>query len=254
MKIAIVTGASSGIGREYVRQLDERYALDEIWVIARREERLIELKSVIKTKIVPICIDLADKNCDEKLNHMLVDNGPDVRILVNAAGYGKFGAVEDIRPSEQCGMVDLNISALMKITFCVLPYMSEGAQIFFLGSRSGFHPVPYITVYAATKAFVVSFSRGLGRELKSRKIRTLAVCPGWTRTEFFDRATEYEGVIVYFNKFVTAQEVVERSFKDMKRGKDISLCGWNTKWQLFAAKILPHKWIMNIWCKQQNKK
>ncbi len=254
MKIAIVTGASSGIGREYVRQLDERYELDEIWVIARREERLLELKSVINTKIIPIISDLSDKNCDEKLSHMLVDNSPDVRVLVNAAGYGKFGAVEDIRPSEQLGMVDLNITALMKITFCVLPYMSEGSQLFFLGSRSAFHPVPYITAYAATKSFVLSFSRGLGRELKGRKIKTIAVCPGWTRTEFFDRATEYEGVIVYFNKFVTAQEVVECSFKDIKRGKEISLCGWNTKWQVFAAKILPHKWVMNIWCKQQNKK
>ncbi len=253
MKIAIVTGASSGIGREYVKQLDTQGGLDEIWVIARRADRLEELKSIIKTKIIPISIDLSDKNCDEKLNHMLVDNGPNVKVLVNAAGYGKFGAVEDIRPSEQIGMVDLNITALMKITFCVLPYMSEKSEIYFVSSRSAFHPVPYITTYAATKSFVLSFSRGLGRELKARKIRTIAVCPGWTRTEFFDRAADYDDVIVYFNKFVTAQQVVAASFKDMKKGKDISLCGFNTKWQVFAAKLLPHKWVMNIWCKQQKK-
>ncbi len=253
MKIAIVTGASSGIGREYVRQLDAREQLDEIWVIARRAERLDELKSVIKTTIVPISLDLSCKNSVEILQHILVDKNPNVSILVNAAGYGKFGTVEDIAPSEQLGMVDLNISALMKITFAALPYMGEGSKIFFVSSRSAFHPIPYMTTYAATKSFVLSFSRGLGRELRSRKIKTIAVCPGWTRTEFFDRAVDYDDVIVYYNKFVTPEQVVSTSFKDIKRGRDISICSFNTKWQVFAAKILPHKWIMNIWCKQQKK-
>ncbi len=115
MKIAIVTGASSGIGREYVRQLDAKGGLDQIWVIARRAERLEELKTAISTPIVPISIDLARENSDEILRHKLVDEGPDVRVLVNAAGYGKFGAVEDIYPSEQLGMVELNINALMKV-------------------------------------------------------------------------------------------------------------------------------------------
>ncbi len=254
MKIAIVTGASSGIGREYVRQLDARENLDEIWAVARRADRLDELKSALKTKIVPISLDLSLENSVEILQHKLSDESPDVRFLVNAAGYGKFGAVEDIYPSEQLGMVELNITALMKVTFAALPYMSEGSKIFFISSRSAFHPVPYITTYAATKAFVLSFSRGLGRELQKKKIRTIAVCPGWTRTEFFDRAADYEDVITYYNKFVTPEQVVSTSFRDMGRGRDISLCSFNTKWQVLAAKILPHKWIMNIWCRQQGKK
>ncbi len=253
MKIAIVTGASSGIGREYVRQLDAKGGLDQIWVIARRAERLEELKTAISTPIVPISIDLARENSDEILRHKLVDEGPDVRVLVNAAGYGKFGAVEDIYPSEQLGMVELNINALMKVTFAVLPYMSAGSKIFFISSRSAFHPVPYITTYAATKSFVLSFSRGLGRELRSKNIQTIAVCPGWTRTEFFDRAVDYDDVITYYNKFVTPEQVVTASFKDAKRGKEISLCGFNTKWQVLAAKLLPHKWVMDIWCRQQGK-
>ncbi len=253
MKIGIVTGASSGIGREYVRQLDEREELDEIWVIARRLDRLEELKSVIKTRIIPICADLSDENGDEKLRHMLVDNNPDVRVLVNAAGYGKFGAVEDIYPSEQLGMVELNINGLLKITFDTLPYMSAGAKIFFISSRSGFHPVPYITTYAATKAFVLSFSRGLGRELKNKKIKTIAVCPGWTRTEFFDRAADHDDVIVYYNNFVTPEQVVTRSYRDIGRGKDVSVCGASTRFQVLAAKLLPHKLVMDIWCKQQKK-
>lgn len=253
MKIGIVTGASSGIGREYVRRLDEREELDEIWVIARRLDRLEELKSVIKTPIVPICADLSDKNGDEKLIHLLTDKGPDVKVLVNAAGFGKFGAVADVRPSEQLGMVDLNITALMKITFDTLPYMSRGAKIFFISSRSAFQPVPYVTTYAATKSFVLSFSRGLGRELKSKGIKTVAVCPGWTRTEFFDRAVDHDDVVVYYDNFVTPEQVVSRSYKDVERGRDVSVCGAYVRMMVLAAKLLPHKLVMNIWCKQQKK-
>lgn len=253
MKIAIITGASSGIGREFVKQIDASESLDEIWVIARRAERLDELKNVIKTKIVPISLDLSEKYSDEKIRFMLSDTNADVRILVNAAGYGKFGAFENLPLSEQQGMIDLNIEALTKITLWVLPYMSEGARIYQLGSRAGFHPVPYISVYAATKAYVVSFSRALNKELESRGIRVIAVCPGWVRTEFFDRAVVDDSVIVYYNNFVTPDQVVRRALRDMKRGKDVSVCGFSTRLQLFLAKILPHRLIMRIWCKQQNK-
>ncbi len=253
MKIAIITGASSGIGREFVKQIDACEELDEIWVVARRAERLEELKSVIKTKIVPISLDLSEEYSDEKLRYLLSDTNADVRVLVNAAGYGKFGAFDALSLADQQGMIDLNINALTKITLRVLPYMSKGAKIYQLGSRSGFHPVPYITVYAATKAYVVSFSRALNRELKNRGIRVIAVCPGWVRTEFFDRAVVDESVIVYYNNFVTAEQVVARAIRDMKRGKDVSVCGSSTKFQLFLSKMLPHKLVMQIWCKQQKK-
>ena len=253
MKIAIVTGASSGIGREYVKQISQREKLDEIWVIARREERLIELKNTINTKIVPICCDLSEKYSDEKIKNMLLDIRPDVRVLVNAAGYGKFGAFEDLELSEQLGMVELNINALTKITFAVLPYMSAGSKIFFVGSRSAFHPIPYISVYAATKSYVLSFSRAIGKELEKRDISTVAVCPGWVRTEFFDRAVEDEGVIVYYNNFVTPEQVVDRSYRDIEKGKDVSICGVSTRFQVFLARVLPHRLVMKIWCKQQKK-
>ena len=253
MTIAIVTGASSGIGREFVKRIDETENLDEIWAVARRGERLEELKSVIKTKLVPVILDLSDKYSDEKINNMLSDTSADVRVLVNAAGYGKFGEVTDLPLSEQCGMIDLNIQALTKITNRVLPYMSEGARIYQIGSRAGFHPIPYISVYAATKAYVVSYSRALNRELAHRGIRVIAVCPGWVRTEFFDRAVVDESVVVYYNNFVTPEQVVKRAFGDMKKGKDVSVCGASTRFQLLLAKLLPHRLVMGIWCKQQKK-
>ena len=253
MKIAIVTGASSGIGREYVKRLSETEELDEIWAIARREERLVELKNTIKTKIVPILLDLTDNNYAEKLNNSLVDANPDVRVLVNAAGCGKIGAFEDVDASEHENMLRLNVNSLTKITSLVLPHMSEGSKIFFVASRSGFHPVPYLSVYAASKAYVLSLARSLNKELEYRKIRAIAVSPGWVRTEFIDKATLSEGVITYYNNFVTAEQVVKRSFKDMKRGKDISICGASTRFQVFIAKIFSHRLVMWIWCKQQKK-
>ena len=252
-KIAIVTGASSGIGREYVKRLSETKELDEIWAIARRTDRLEELKNTTNTKIIPITLDLTDKTFDEKLNNVLVDINPDVRVLVNAAGCGKIGAFEDVNASEHEKMLELNVNSLTKITSLVLPYMSENSEIYFMASRSGFHPVPYLSVYAASKAYVLSLARSINKELKYRKIRAIAVSPGWVRTEFIDRATLCDGVITYYNNFVTAEQVVKRSFKDMKRGKDISICGFSTRFQVFIAKLLPHRLVMWIWCKQQGK-
>lgn len=253
IKIAIVTGASSGIGRQFVRALDDRGGLDEIWVIARRADRLSELADVSKTKIIPISLDLSYPHSDEELSYLLSSKNPDVRVLINAAGYGKFGAFEDLSLPDQTGMIELNTSALVGVTYRTLPYMSQGSQIYQIGSLSAFQPVPYLGVYAASKAFVLSFSRALGRELAERGIRVLAVCPGWVRTEFFDRAVVRDGVIVYFNKFFTPEQIVTRAFKDMKRGRDVSVCGFSIRMQVLLTKILPHKLVMAIWCRQQKK-
>ena len=253
MKIAIITGASSGIGREFVKQIDCTEKLDEIWVIARRGERLEELKSIIKTRIRAISLDLTDEHSDEELSYLLSDTSPDVRVLVNAAGYGKFGEFENLSLPEQEGMVRLNIQALTKITYRVLPYMSNGARIYQVGSMSAFMPVPFISVYAATKAYVVSFSRALNRELRGRGIRVMAVCPGWVRTEFFDRAVVNDDVVVYYNKFYTPEQVVSLAIKDMKKGKQVSVYGASVKLFVFLMKIMPHKFAMWVWCKQQKK-
>lgn len=253
LKIAIVTGASSGIGRQFVRRIDERGDIDEIWVIARRADRLSELKSICNTKIVPISLDLSGEHSDEEISYLLSDKNPDVRVLVNAAGYGKFGAFEDLPLDEQVGMLELNQSALVRVTYRVLPYMSAGSEIYQIGSLSAFQPVPYMSIYAATKAFVLSFSRALGKELKKKRIRVLAVCPGWVRTEFFDRAVVEDGVIVYFNKFFTPEQIVGRAIRDMKRKKDVSVCGFSIRAQVLLTKILPHNLVMQIWCAQQKK-
>ena len=112
--------------------------------------------------------------------------------------------------------------------------------------------MPYLTTYGATKAFVVSFTRALNKELEKKNVRIMAVCPGWVKTEFFDRAVR-DDTITYYSKFYESEDVVKKAFKDMKKGKDVSVCGGLINWQRFLAKILPHKMVMKIWCNQQKK-
>lgn len=151
------------MGREFVKQLDRDEIFDEIWVIARRRDRLEALADTTRAKIRPVPLDLADASCMETYAALLEKEKPDVRVLVCASGYGRFGAVTEVPLAVQTGMIDLNVRALTEMTYLTLPYMKSGARIFELGSLSAFQPVPYICVYGATKAYVLSFSRALGR-------------------------------------------------------------------------------------------
>ena len=253
MKIAIVTGASSGIGREFAECIGNGKTLDEIWVIARRIERLEELKNTIKIPVIPISLDLNDEEDIEKYKRRLVDTNPDVCVLVNAAGYGRIGHAESITNFEQLGMIDLNAKALTEITLITLLYMKEGAEIYQLASMSSFMPVPYLSVYAATKAYVLSFSRSLNVELRTRGIRVMAVAPGWVRTEFLNRAEDENEMVVYYDRFYNSSDVVSKALHDMKKGKDVSICGFATRMKIFGMKCMPHSVAMKIWCKQQRK-
>ena len=252
MKIAVITGASSGIGRQFVKMIDKIEDCDQIWVIARRVDKLAEIESETGKKILPIELDLSDPVSYDLYKKMLDDEKPEVCALVNAAGFGKFGKFEDIPLDEQMNMIDLNCKALMAITHVTLPYMPEGSRVYQIGSLSAFQPVPYIATYGATKSFVLSFSRAINKELEKRKIKVIAVCPGWVRTEFFDRAVK-DDTIKYYNKFYTPEQVVTRAIYDMYRGKDVSVCGASTRAQVLLTKLLPHKLVMKIWCKQQKK-
>lgn len=252
MKIAIVTGASSGMGRDFVREIDKQQDFDEIWVIARRKERLESLAGEIRSNLRAIPLDLTQSQSIKELDELLREFNPNVAVLVNASGYGRFGAFRDISLEDSIGMIDLNSTALMAVTYTVLPYMQRGAQIYELCSLSSFQPVPYICVYGATKSFVLSFSRALNRELKPRGIRVMAVSPGWVQTEFFDRAAT-DNTISYYNRIFKSEDVVKRAIKDMKKGKDVSVLGASIRLQVLAIKLLPHKLVMNVWCKQQKK-
>ncbi len=254
MKIAVITGASSGMGQEFVRQLKAEENFDEIWVIARRADRLEALKEELGDRLRPISLDLTKQESFDEYKALLEAEKPQVAVLVNASGYGKFDAFLNLALEEQLGMIDLNSKALTAMTYLTLPYMEKGSRVYQIGSLSSFQPVPYIGVYGASKAYVLSFTRAINAELRHTGIRMMAVCPGWVKTEFFDRAVVDEGVITYYNQFFTAEQVVKRALRDMKKGKDVSVVGPMIRGQVLLTKLLPHRLVMKIWLRQQKKK
>lgn len=252
MNIAVITGASSGMGREFVYAVDRDVELDELWVIARREDRLLELQDKVRAKVRPIVLDLLDRNSLSRFKAMLELEQPNVKVLVNAAGFGLFGTYTEMDMEKQLEIIDLNDRALTGMTYITLPYMSEGSQIYNIGSMSSFQPVPYINVYGASKAYVLSFSKALRVELCQRGIRVMAVCPGWIQTEFFSHAI-HDNTVSYFNRYYGPREVIEKAVKDMHRNKPVSVLGFPERLQVLAVKLLPTWLVLKTWCKQQKK-
>ena len=256
MNIAIVTGASSGMGREFVLQLKDYVSVDEIWVIARRQAALESLKEESALPIRPIVLDLCDSNSFSAMEALLAEEKPNVKLLVNAAGFGKFGGFQKVSLEDDCKMIDLNCKALVMTTRLVVPYMAPGSHILQLDSLSAFQPVPYITTYGATKAFVLSYSRAMNRELKPLGIRCMAMNPGWVKTEFFNHAVKTNGdnEVQYYNHLWEAKDVVATGLKDLyKTKKDYSVHGFPVRMQVRAVKLLPHSMVMNTWLNQQKK-
>lgn len=252
MKIAVITGASSGMGREFVYALDRDEEFDELWVIARREQRLLELKEKCRAKIRPIVLDLQTRESFALYRQLLEQEKPEVAVLVNAAGFGLFGAFMDMDMDRQLDIIDLNSRALTAMCYMSVPYMKKGSRIYNMGSMSSWQPVPYINVYGASKAYVLNFSRALGVELKDRGIKVMAVCPGWITTEFFDHAI-HDDTISYFNRYYPPEQVIEKALKDMKKGKNASVLGFPERVQVLLVKLLPVGFVMKTWCKQQGK-
>ena len=255
MKIAIVTGASSGMGREFVRQLAQYVTVDEVWAIARRADALAQLNAECPYPVRPISLDLCENESFDRFAALLEAEKPDVKLLVNAAGFGKFGRFDKVSVTEESRMIELNCTALVKMTRLTLPYMHAGSHILQLDSLSAFQPVPYITTYGATKAFVLSYSRAMNRELKADGIRCMAMNPGWVKTEFFNHAFQTNGSEVqYFNRLYEAKDVVATGLKDLYRtNKDVSIHGLPVKAQVLLVKLVPHRIVMNIWLNQQKK-
>ena len=252
MNIAVITGASSGMGREFVYAIDKEYELGEIWVVARRKERLDELQARCRTKIRPLVLDLSDPACFAEYKTLLEAEKPQIRVLVNAAGYGLFGTFEEMGLEEQLGIVDVNDKALTAMCLLSLPYMRKGDAIVNLGSNSSWQPVPYLNVYAASKAYVLSFSRGLGRELKPRGVHVMCVCPGWIKTEFMDTAV-HDDTIQYYDRWYTPEQVIEQAMKDLKKKKKVSILGAPVRRQVRLVKFLPTDVVLDTWCRQQGK-
>lgn len=248
MKVAIVTGASSGMGRETAVQLADRFGgLNEIWLIARRMNRLDELEECLPVPVRKFDLDLTVPEQRMRLEEALKVQHPDVKILVNASGYGKIGRVGSVSLEEEIGMPDLNCTALCAVTHMVLPYMSRNSRIIQFASSAAFLPQPGFAVYAATKSFVLSYSRALNEELRGREITVTAVCPGPVRTEFFDIA-ETTGKIPLYKQLTMAnpKKVVKLAIRDSSMGKTVSVYGPLMKVFRILCKIVPHSLILKL--------
>ena len=195
MNIVVITGASSGMGREFAMQLDRGlHSVDEFWLIARRGSRLKEIASGMQHTVKILPLDLTNEADMTVLTESLAEEKPVVRMLINCAGYGMMGDFTAVPIKEQTGEVDLNCRALLEVTYGCLPYMRAKSRIIQLASSAAFLPQPGFSVYAATKSFVLSFSKALRAELKERQIYVTAVCPGPVKTEFFEVAEHYATV------------------------------------------------------------
>ena len=252
MRIAIVTGASSGLGREYVLEINRReHALEEIWVIARRAERLEKLRELSAIPLRCFPMDLTDPQNIAAFQCELEAAHPLVTILINAAGFGKIGDYSAVGISESNKMIDLNCKAAVDLTYLCLPYMERGSRIMQICSTAAFQPFQYLNIYAASKAFLYRFSRALHVELFSRGIKVTAVCPYWIRdTEFIPVAGMAEHgrkSIRHFPLSSKTASVVRISYFTSRLGLPVSTPGIVCTLHWIAGKILPSDLLMGIW-------
>ena len=250
MKIAVVTGASSGIGREFVYAVDKQYSFDEIWVIARRAERLEELKGKCRNTIRPVALDLAADADLKAYAELLEKEKPEIALLVNAAGCGVFGPFEEKELDALLHSARLNALSLTAMCHLSLPCMKSGSAIINMGSNSSWQPVPYQAVYGASKSYVLSLSRAIGRELRPRGVHVMCVCPGWIKTEFQQHA-KHDEYIRYVDRWYGPEEVAAQAMKDLEKKKTVSILGAPVRRQVALVKHLPVDMVMDIWCRQQ---
>ena len=263
MNIAVITGASSGMGEEFARQLSsDRYAqiggpFDEIWLLARSKDKLDSLVNALgKDRFRAVPCDLTDSASVDSFASLLASEKPTVGLLINSAGMGKNGAflsqsVEDTNQS-----VSLNCRALSEVTRIVLPYMTpkgenaakkDRPRIINIASSAGFLPQPGFAIYAATKAFVISFSRALNVELKNKNITVTCICPGPCETNFIkvsknDPNATFTG---FKSKFVTTvDKLIPASLRAAGKGKSMLVFGFGQKLLHLASKIVPTNWIL----------
>ena len=249
MSIAIVTGASSGIGAELARGLVSR-GIDEIWLVARRRERLVSLGEELGIKYKCITADLATSEGIESVREALKSENPSVKYLINAAGFGDFGAFDELPEEEITKMIDLNVKALVLITHMCVPYMERGGRIVQMGSGSCFTPLPYFNVYSSGKVFVLHYTKSLNHELKKYGVRATCFCPGWVETEFLGKAGAFKATRPKVEKMkpvLNCEKVVRGCLRAMDKGRAMYVTNWYTKMQHMLFKIVPDPILTKIW-------
>lgn len=251
MKIVLITGASSGLGKEFAKQLDRLPDISKdtcLWLVARRKDRLETLERELTHPCWLFPLDLANSNSFKILETTLKEENPEISWLVNGAGLGYYGNVSDLSPEQMDATLTINCSALTKMCRLTAPYFTEKAHVINIASGSAFLPQPGFSVYAASKAYVHSLSLALRRELKKKKVRVCALCSGPVATEFFDTALQTgQTMPEYKKKFMADPEkVVRKSIRDVRKNRNVSAYSFSIKLVWLASKILPKNWILKL--------
>lgn len=236
----IITGASSGLGKEYLNQLLLDTSIDEYWIIARRKEILEELAKK-DSRIIPFPLDLTNINDIHTYIHKLDEEKPNIQILINAAGMGKIARCDEIDFQDSQKMIDLNCKALVLLTQCSLPFMHKYSRIIQIASIAGFQPMPGFAIYAASKAFVQSYAKALHFELKRKGIKVTTVCPYWVKdTQFISIAKEYQNQSFKKRPFsTTSKKIVQKSLQDSFKNKWISTPDPVSTFDRIVTHVLP---------------
>ncbi len=248
-RIAVITGASSGLGRAYAKYADRMMKLDELWLIARREERLVALAEELEHDCRILALDLTKEESVILLRRALEEENPRVELLISAAGFGKFGRAEDLSLEETGDMITLNCRAAAEVTRVCIPYLYRGSRVLEIASCAAFQPLPAMNVYAATKAFLLHYTRALREELSPRGVLVTAVCPYWIKTEFMAvaRDTANPGAVQSTPFAMRPEAVSAWSLTMNSLGRGVVTCGPIPTVMRLGSKLLPASVPMRIW-------
>ena len=250
MITAVITGGDKGLGREYIDAIIAQYpTVDAFWLVGRDKDALKAAAQAYPDKtMAAISLDLQAEENLRLFEQLLKEQNPEIKVLVNAAGYGKCGDFFSSNVSQQVGMIDLNCRALTEITRLCLPYMLDDSLVLNIACTAGFVPTPRMSVYSATKAYVMSFSKALHDELRPRGIKVTAVCPGVMDTDFWYTAGAPEGKSRLIDSLpkISPREAAIRSLRAAKRGRTVYTYGFVYKLFRVLAKVLPHSFLIQF--------
>jgi short-subunit dehydrogenase len=242
--IALVTGASAGLGVEFARQLSKRG--HSLVLVARRKERIEELASELGNARA-VAMDLSKSNAASSLFADIEDNGERIDLLVNNAGFGLIGRFAELDARRQREMIDLNVGTLTDLCRLVAPRMIErgSGAILNVASTAAFQPGPKMAVYFATKAFVLSLTEALHEELKPDGVKVTCLCPGPTRTEFGEVAG-FGGNGLFERVAMNSAEVVRAGLKGLDSNRAVVVPGWTNKVTAASTRFAPRSIVRKI--------
>jgi short-subunit dehydrogenase len=242
--VALITGASAGLGVEFARQLSARG--HRLVLVARRNERLEDLAKELG-KARAVALDLSKAGATAKLMADIAAAGEQVDLLVNNAGFGLIGKFAELDAARERQMIDLNAGALTDLCRAVAPQMikRKSGSILNVASTAAFQPGPKMAVYFATKAFVLSLSEALHEELKPHGIRVTCLCPGPTRTEFGDVAG-FGGNGLFDRVAMDAPGVVKAGLDGLDKNKAVVVPGWLNKLTANSGRFAPRSVVRKI--------